>query len=90
MSSQVYDIKTLKDVLELVPDDRIEAFCSELPTVIRAHRAMAAAFTLLGATPPESDGFRWTDDGSDHVNVRLHNSATGEEYGSLRLNGETL
>jgi hypothetical protein len=78
-----YEINTIKDILELIPDDRFEAFLEELPEGLRQLKAVKMLANLAGeladAPAPRLERLVWIDDGKPGVSkVRLHAEENGK------------
>lgn len=81
MSAPQYELRTLKDIFELVPADRINDCCKELGQMLTQARyqlqLVEAASAALGEEIDMAEAFRfpdsvtWTDDGNGEIETRM-------------------
>lgn len=81
MSAQQYELRTIKDIFELVPSDRINDCCKELGQMLTQARyqldLVGAAAVALGeeldmaAAFTFPDSVTWADDGKGEIKTRM-------------------
>ena len=67
-------LRTLADIFDLVPEDRIDAFLLDLGNMMKAHKQLMSAVGCLAQTPCKldlSDGMLWKDDGRNDIRLNM-------------------
>jgi hypothetical protein len=80
MTAPKYELRTIKDIFDLVPADRIKDCCEELGSLLAQAKyqvqLVEAASEALGAPLPEGafafpDSVEWIDDGKQEITTRM-------------------